>query len=205
MKVIPKNCESNFKDYKTVLASRVGLNHADITNWTSKHPLLQQTEWSDVPDDTEWDVPSLPPSGSGPQPISLPLNDREMYRLKRALLRYELFCAIFYLGPDKYFDAHQYPQLFRLVPEACKKRAFCKEQVIFLEKYVNPWEIGELAVVSHFMFDLVRYVHPGAKPCSFLPKTLRYLSCSPSTKGFSHLLYCKRLSDRSNAVTRGAC
>ena len=161
MKVIPKNCENNLADYKTVLASRVGLDYVYVNDSLNKHPLLQQTEWSDVPDDTEWDVPWLPP-GAGPQAISLPLNDREMYRLKRALLRYELFCAIFYLGPDKYYDKQDRPHRFEPVPNFCRRHAFCKAQEVFLQKYVNPWEIGELAVVSHFMYDLVRYVHFGA-------------------------------------------
>ena len=164
MKVIPKNCENNLADYKTVQASRVGLDYAYVTDVSNKHPLLQQTEWSDVPDDTEWDVPRLPP-GVGPQAISLPLNDREMYRLKRALLRYELFCAIFYLGPDKYYDKqdHHYRRHdFNPVPEFCRRHAFCEAQKKFLQKYVNPWEIGELAVVAQFMYDLVRYVLSGA-------------------------------------------
>ena len=163
MKVIPKNCVNNFADYKSVLASRVGLDYVDLTSSSNEHPLLQQTEWSDIPDDTEWDVPYLPP-GVGPQAISLPLNDREMYRLKRALLRYELFCAIFYLGPDKYYDKQDRPQRFQPVPEFCRRHAFRKAQEVFLQKYVNPWEIGELAVVSHFMYDLVRYVYFGAGP-----------------------------------------
>ena len=171
MKVIPKNCENNFSEYQKVLESRVGLNHVNLVDWTDNIPLLQQTEWSDVPDDTEWDVPGLPRPGSGPQATSLPLNDREEYRLKRALLRYELFCAIFYLGPEGHYDAQDHPHRFKPVPMFCKEHAFCKEQALFLENYVNPWEIGELAVVSHFMFDLVRYVHFGAKPCLVLPKT----------------------------------
>ena len=166
MKVIPKNCENNLADYQMVLASRVGLDYADVTRSSSKHPLLQQTEWSDVPDDTEWDVPWLP-AGVGPQAISLPLNDRETYRLKRALLRYEIFCAIFYLGPDEYYDKDR-GYRSDLAPKFCRRRAFCNAQKVFLEKYVNPWEIGELAVVSHFMYDLVRYVHFGAGRCIML-------------------------------------
>ena len=162
MKVIPKNCENNLADYKTVLASRVGVDYFYVTDYSNKHPLLQQTEWSDVPDDTEWDLARLP-AGVGPQAISLPLNDREMYRLKRALLRYELFCAIFYLGPDKYYDKEDRPHRFKPVPDFCRRHAFCKAQQVFLQKYVNPWEIGELAVVSHFMYDLVRYVHFDAR------------------------------------------
>ena len=177
MKIIPKNCENNLADYNSVLASRVGLDYVYVTDSSNKHPLLQQTEWSDVPDDTEWEVPWLPPL-AGPQAITLPLNDREMHRLKRALLRYELFCAIFYLGPDKYYDKQDRPHRFKPVPEFCRRHAFRKAQEVFLEKYVNPWEIGELAVVSHFMYDLVRYVHFGAGLFIILDNMLgvRYIS-----------------------------
>ena len=177
MKIIPKNCENNLADYNSVLASRVGLDYVYVTDSSNKHPLLQQTEWSDVPDDTEWEVPWLPPV-AGPQAITLPLNDREMHRLKRALLRYELFCAIFYLGPDKYYDKQDRPHRFKPVPEFCRRHAFRKAQEVFLEKYVNPWEIGELAVVSHFMYDLVRYVHFGARLFIILDNMLgvRYIS-----------------------------
>ena len=182
MKVIPKNCENNFADYKTVLASRVGLDYSYVTDTSNKHPLLQQTEWSDVPDDTEWDVPRLPP-GAGPQAISSALNDREIYRLKRALLRYELFCALFYLGPDKYYDKQSSPLRFRPAPKFCRGHAFCKAQRVFLRDYVNPWEIGELAVVSQFMYDLVRYVHVGAEPSLILHKMLDYLKdCCKATR-----------------------
>ena len=158
MKVIPKNCVNNFADYKKVLASREGLDYYHVTELINQHPLLQQTEWSDVPDDTEWDVPGLPAPEVGPQEITLPLSEREMYRLKRALLRYEIFCAFFYLGEDQYFDKYQHSIRLHTAPLTGRRRAFRKDQLIFLKKYVNPWEIGELAVVSHFMFDLVRYV-----------------------------------------------
>ena len=168
MEVIPKNCAMNFADYETVLASREGLDYFYVTDPSHKHPLLQQTEWSDVPDDTEWDVPGLPLPGLGPQRLSLPLNDREAYRLKRALLRYEIFCAIFYLGPEKYYDGPDHPHRFKSVLEMCRRHAFCKAQAVFLQNYVNPWEIGELAVVSHFMYDLVRYVHLRAETCLIL-------------------------------------
>ena len=171
MEIIPKNCVDNFTDYQIVLASREGLDYIQLTESSTKHPLLQQTEWSDVPDDTEWVVPPLPAPGLGPQAISLPLNDEEMYRIKRALLRYEIFCAIFYLGPDRYFDKKGHLCRFSPVPASCRRRAFCKDQDIFLEKYVKPWEIGELAVVSQFMFDLVRYVHFGVKPCLVLQRS----------------------------------
>ncbi|CAD6592390.1 MAG: hypothetical protein ASARMPRED_006247 [Alectoria sarmentosa] len=149
MEVIPRNCVNNFTDYKTVMVSREGLEYLHVTQLSNKHPLLEQTEWSDIPDDTEWEVPGLPTPETGPQEIALPLSDGETYRLKRALLRYELFCALFYLGPDR-------------------QKAFREEQIIFLKEYVNPWEIGELAVVTHFMYDLVRnaYFHKY--------KTLRY-------------------------------
>ena len=136
----------------------MGLNYFDVTDCSNQDPLLQQTEWSDVPDDTEWDVPDLPPLGVGPQAFSCPLNDSEMHRLKRALLRYEIFCAIFYMGPDRHYDTQNILHRLRSVPDSCKQRAFCEDQATFLRKYVTSWEIGELAVVSHFMFDLVRYV-----------------------------------------------
>ena len=168
MAVIAKNCVKNFTDYRTVLASRVGLDYDNVIELSNKHPLLQQTEWSDVPDDTEWDVPGLSPPEVGPQAISLPLNEAEIYRIKRALLRYELFCAIFYLGPDGYFDNIRRPRHFNTAPESCRRRAFRKDQVIFLKEYVNPWEIGELAVVSQFMFDLVRCVYFDAKDVGIL-------------------------------------
>ena len=151
MEVIPKNCVNNFTDYKVVLASREGKEYHQIIDLSNKHPLLQQTEWSDVPDDTEWEVPGLPAPEVGPQALALPLNDSETYRIRRALLRYEVFCSLFYLGPDTYFDRQQHPHRFN-------PGAFVKAQAIFLKKYVKPWEIGELAVVSQFMYDLVRYV-----------------------------------------------
>ena len=193
MEVIPKNCVNNFIDYKTVLASRVGLDYFQLTEPSSTHPLLQQTEWSDIPDDTEWVVPDLPAPGLGPQAISLPLNDKEMYRTKRALLRYEIFCAIFYLGPDRYFDKKGPLCRFSPVPASCRRRAFCKDQNIFMEEYIKPWEIGELAVVSQFMFDLVRYVPFGLKPCLILQRSFRPLLC------------CQLLSDCVILAAKPAC
>ena len=166
MEVIPKNCVINFADYKKVLASREGLDYYLVTELIKKHPLLQQTEWSDVPDDTEWDVFGLPAPELGPQEITLPLSDREMYRMKRALLRYEIFCALFYLGEDGYYDKYQQSLHLRAAPLTGRRRAFHKDQLTFLRDYVNPWEIGELAVVSHFMFDLVRYEN--SKSLSFI-------------------------------------
>ena len=159
MEVIPRNCVNNFTDYKTVMVSREGLEYLHVTQLSNKHPLLEQTEWSDIPDDTEWEVPGLPTPETGPQEIALPLSDGETYRLKRALLRYELFCALFYLGPDRYFDTRRHPHRFNQGRDSSRQKAFREEQIIFLKEYVNPWEIGELAVVTHFMYDLVRYVH----------------------------------------------
>lgn len=159
MEVIPRNCVNNFTDYKTVVASREGLEYWHVTQLSNKHPLLEQTEWSDIPDDTEWEVPGLPTPETGPQEIALPLSDGETYRLKRALLRYELFCALFYLGPDRYFDTRRHPHRFNQGRDSSRRKAFREEQIIFLKEYVNPWEIGELAIVTHFMYDLVRYVH----------------------------------------------
>lgn len=161
--VIPKNCVENFADYKTVLSSREGLNHYEVTQWSNNHPLLQQTEWSDVPDDTEWFVDDLPDPEAGPHEIALPLSDGERYRIKRALLRYELFCAVFYLGPDRYYDTRHHPNRYMPVPDYSRRNAFREDQTIFLNDYVNPWEVGELAVVAHFMYDLVRYVRFGAE------------------------------------------
>lgn len=160
MEVIPKNCVNNFTDYKAVAASREGLDYYEVADWYNEHPLLQQTEWSDVPDDTEWDVPGL---STGPQEIALPLTEGEKYRIKRALLRYEIFCALFYLGPDRYFDTRHHPHRLNQDPDLSRQYAFREDQIIFLNEYVNPWEVGELAVVTHFMYDLVRYVHFRAK------------------------------------------
>ena len=205
MKVIPKNCENNLADYKTVLASRVGLDYDYVMDSSNKHPLLQQTEWSDVPDDTEWDVPWLP-FGAGPQAISLPLNDREMYRLKRALLRYELFCAIFYLGPDKYYDKEDRQHRFKPAPHFCRRHAFRKAQKAFFQKYVNPWEIGELAVVSQFMYDLVRYVHSGPGILLILHNMFGYLPYfGESSKVFRSVLFCPNYYTTEFPVTRTAC
>ena len=205
MKVIPKNCENNLADYKTALASRVGLDYRYVTDPSNKHPLLQQTEWSDVPDDTEWDVPRLPP-GAGPQAISSPLNDREAYRLKRALLRYELFCALFYLGPDKYYDKQHPPLRFTPAPQSCRGNAFCKAQKVFLREYVNPWEIGELAVVSQFMYDLVRYVQVGAGLFPILHKMLEYPkdSCK-ATRSFISCCFVNSYHNIQLLVAQRAC
>ena len=160
MEVIPKNCVKNCSDYKAVVASRLGLDYYDVTNVADsfhEHPLLEQTEWSDVPDDTEWDVPGLRP---GPQEITLPLTEGEVYRIKRALLRYELFCALFYLGPDRHFDTRHHPHRYDQDPDLYRQYAYREDQIAFLNDYVNPWEVGELAVVTHFMYDLVRFVLP---------------------------------------------
>lgn len=156
VKVVPKNCVQNFTDYKEVLASREGLDYNHVIDWSHKHPLLQQTEWSDVPDDIEWEVPGLPAPEARPQEITLPLTEGETYRIKRALLRYEIFCALFYLSPNK-IDARSGPHRFNHVTSYSRRRTFLREQAIFLKDYVNPWEIGELAVIANVMFDLVRY------------------------------------------------
>lgn len=150
---------NNFADYKAVVASRQGLNFSDLVSDLSwKSPLLQQTEWSDVPDDIEWEVPGL---ATGPQEIALPLTEGEVYRIKRALLRYELFCALFYLGPDRYCDTLLHPtgHIVRSNSPHSMRVAFCEEQIVFFNQYVNPWEVAELAVITQFMYDLVRYVH----------------------------------------------
>ena len=186
MEVIPKNCVNNFNDFKAVLESRVGLDYYSATDKTNENHLLDQTEWSDIPDDTEFAVATLPSPDVGPQEISYPLNERELYRIKRALLRYEIFCALFYLGSEGQFDKQQQQQQGQhqsqdrhhhhhrrrrqqrlqqqqrhsnKVAIASKQRAFKRNQTAFLREYFNPWEVGELAVVSHFMHDLVRYVH----------------------------------------------
>lgn len=158
------------------MASREGLDYHTVNHWNNQHPLIQQTEWSDVPDDTEYEVPGLPSPEVGPQGISLPLNPRENYRIKRALLRYELFCALFYLGPDRHFDTRHHPHRFNYVPRSSRRHAFRKEQVLFFKQYVNPWEIGELAVVTHFMYDLVRCVNFGAKSCPLPSQIARHVS-----------------------------
>ena len=150
------------------MASRQGIDYYnEVADWSGEHPLLQQTEWSDVPDDTEWDIPGLP---TGPPEITLPLTEREVYRIKRALLRYELFCALFYLGPDRYFDTRHHPHRYHQEPDLSRQYAYREDQIVFLNEYVNPWEVGELAVISHFMYDLVRYVH--------YRKTVRLISAS---------------------------
>lgn len=151
--VIANNCVDNLKDHKLVLASRNFLEDHAVTKRSSKHPLLDQTEWSDIPDDTEWDVAELPDEV---QEISHPLSDKEKYRIKRALLRYELFCSLFHLRPDKDFDTRQHPHRYQSIPEASKRLVFLDEQKLFFEKYVNPWEIGEMADITQFVFDVVR-------------------------------------------------
>ena len=133
-----------------------------MSDWPLEHPLLQQTEWSDVPDDIEWDVPGLP---TGRQEITLPLMEGEVYRIKRALLRYELFCALFYLGPDRYFDTLLHPHRDFQYPPRSRRYSFREEQIVFFSEYVNPWEVGELAVITQFMYDLVRYVDCQASVC----------------------------------------
>lgn len=155
--VIANNCVENFKDYQVVIASRDGLNYHEVTQWSNKHPLLYQTEWSDVPDDTEWTVPDLPSPRDELQEITHPLNDRETYRIKRALLRYELFCSLFHLGPDKYFDTRHHPHRHHHVPDSSRRRTFYHEQVVFFQRYMNPWEVGEMAVIAQFAFDVVRH------------------------------------------------
>lgn len=145
--VIANNCVENLKDYKTVIASREGLNYQHM---------LDQTEWSDIPDDTELRIPDLPSPSDELQGINHPLNDSEIYRIKRALLRYELFCSLFHLGPDKYFDTRHHPNRHHHIPDTSRRRTFHPEQVVFFQRYVNPWEIGEMAVITQFVFDVVR-------------------------------------------------
>ena len=152
--VIANNCVENLKDYKTVVASRNGLNYRTVTEWSNKHPLLNQTEWSDVPDDTEWDVADLPDEV---EEVNHPLTKREKYRIKRALLRYELFCSLFHLRPDRYFDTRHHPHRHQHVPDASVRRVFLDEQRLFFQQYVNPWEIGEMADITQFVFDVVRH------------------------------------------------
>lgn len=156
--VIATNCVDNIKDYKTVVASRIGLHYGAVTQWSNKHPLLNQTEWSDIPDDTEWEVGDLPDEV---EEFTNPPTDRENYRIKRALLRYELFCSLFRLRPDKYFDTRHHPHRHHHIPDVSVRRVFLDEQKIFFQQYVNPWEIGEMAVIAQFVFDVVRnaYFH----------------------------------------------
>ena len=151
------------------MASRQGYNVTG--NWSGEHILLQQTEWSDVPDDTEWDLPGL---STEPLEISLPVTEREAYRIKRALLRYELFCALFYLGPDGYFDTRHHPHRYHQESDLHRQHANREDQIGFLNEYVNPWEVGELAVITHFMYDLVRYVHDRKTPVLFRPLSCRF-------------------------------
>lgn len=151
--VIANNCVHNLKDYRTVVASRIGLSYRIVTQWSNKHPLLDQTEWSDIPDDTEWETGDLPDEV---EEFTHPLSDREKYRIKRALLRYEIFCSLFHLRPDEYLDTRQNPHRHQDIPEASLRRVFLDEQRIFFQQYVNPWEIGEMAVITQFVFDVVR-------------------------------------------------
>ena len=145
--VIANNCVENSKDYQTIVASREGLDWHTVTHRANKHPLLNQTEWSDIPDDTQWELADMPSSGDQVRELTHPLNDREMYRIKRALLRYELFCSLFHSGPDVFSYTR---------PRAPRYGSFHNEQRMFFERYVNPWEIGEMAVITQFMFDVVR-------------------------------------------------
>lgn len=144
--VIANNCVENSKDYQTIVASREGLDWHTVTHRANKHPLLNQTEWSDVPDDTQWELADMPSSDDQIRELTHPLNDRETYRIKRALLRYELFCSLFHSGPDIFCYTR---------PWAPRYDCFNYEQMIF-DQYVNPWEIGEMAVITQFMFDVVR-------------------------------------------------
>ena len=145
--VIANNCVENSKDYQTIVASREGLDWHTVTNPANKHPLLNQTEWSDIPDDTEWELADIPSSDDQVRELTHPLNDREIYRIKRALLRYELCCSLFHSGPDSFCYTR---------PWAPRYDNFDNEQIRFFEQYVNPWEIGEMAVIAQFMFDVLR-------------------------------------------------
>ena len=145
--VIANNCVENSKDYQTNVASREGLDWHAVTNPANKHPLLNQTEWSDIPDDTQWELADMPSSDDQVRELTHPLNDREMYRIKRALLRYELCCSLFHSQPDTF----RYTR-----PWAPRYDRFDDGQIRFFEQYVNPWEIGEMAVIAQFMFDVPR-------------------------------------------------
>ena len=145
--VIANNCVENSKDYQTIIASREGLDWHTVTHRANKNPLLNQTEWSDIPDDTEWELADKPSSDDQVRELTHPLNGREIYRIKRALLRYELFCSLFHSGPDSFCYTR---------PWAPRYDSFLNEQLRFTEKYVNPWEIGEMAVIAQFMFDVLR-------------------------------------------------
>lgn len=63
MEVIPKNLVRTFTDYKTVVASRGGLDYYAVTKCSNT---TEQAEWSDVPDDTEWELPGLHNPEFGP-------------------------------------------------------------------------------------------------------------------------------------------
>ena len=145
--VIANNCVENSKDYQTIVASREGLDWHAVTNPANKHPLLNQTEWSDIPDDTQWELADIPFSDDQVRELTHPLNDREMYRIKRALLRYELCCSLFHTESDTFRHTRSW---------ARHSYGFDDGQITFFEQYVNPWEIGEMAVIAQFMFDVLR-------------------------------------------------
>ena len=145
--VIANNCVENSKDYRKIVASREGLDWHAVTNPANKHPLLNQTEWSDIPDDTQWELADMPSSEDHVRELPHPLNDREIYRIKRALLRYELCCSLFHSEPDPFRCTR---------PWAPRYDGFDDSQITFFEQYVNPWEIGEMAVIAQFMFDVLR-------------------------------------------------
>ena len=145
--VIANNCVENSKDFQTIAASREGLDWHTVTHRGNKHPLLNQTEWSDIPDDTDWELADMPSSDDQVRELTHPLNDRETYRIKRALLRYELFCSLFHSEPETFCYTR---------PWAPRYDSFFNEQIRFFEQYVNPWEIGEMAVIAQFMFDVLR-------------------------------------------------
>ena len=142
----------NITDYKAIIASREGLDWDIVGDVSNKHPLLDQTEYSNIPDDIHW-VLEFPASLRDLQELTHPLNESEKYRIKRALLRFELFCALFHLGPDEFFDA------LARIPHAriFYRDEYRAEQEMFFKEYVNHWEIAEVGVIMQFMFDVVRH------------------------------------------------
>lgn len=151
---ISERCVEKIADFRIAMAARKVVDYMAVTWYDTKHPLRRQTTWSEVKDDTCWwsgdeDLPK------GPQELSLPLQESETYRVQRALLRYEVFCALFHLSRSRDFDVRSNHQDYQhKIP--LEQRRFCAEQVTFFNDYTNPWEVGEMAVIHQSMMDFVK-------------------------------------------------
>ena len=96
----------------------------------------------------------MPRGGSWPK--KLPISDLEIYRIKRAILRYELYYALFH-RQDKTW----------LLESQCK----------FLSK-LSPWEVEELATVHQHAKILLPHRN---LPRMFLPEAVVHLHAKYGT------------------------